>query len=60
MDLKDKYYDEHQRNVQQWIRDGSLKVRLSKTVGMDNAIDGLLSLFSGKNFGKAVLQVQED
>ena len=56
-DLKDKYFDEHQKHVQQWIKDGSLKVRLSKTVGMDNAIEGLLGLFNGSNFGKAVLQV---
>ena len=58
-DLQDKYFDEHQKNVQQWIKDGSLKVRLSKTIGMDNAIEGLLGLFNGSNFGKAVLQVQE-
>ena len=58
-DLQDKYFDEHQKNVQEWIKDGSLKVRLSKTVGMDNAIDGLVGMFAGKNFGKAILQVRE-
>ena len=58
-DLQEKYYDEHQKNVQKWIKDGSLKTRLSTTVGMNNAAEGLLGLFEGKNFGKAVLQVHE-
>ena len=56
-DISDKYYDEHQKNVQQWLKDGSLKVKMSVTEGMDNAIDGLLGIFAGKNFGKAVLKV---
>lgn len=56
-DLADKYSAEHQKNVQAWINDGSLKVKMSVTEGMDNAIDGLLGLFAGKNFGKAVLKV---
>lgn len=59
-DLQDKYYDSHQKDVQRWLKDGSLQARVSTTVGMDNAIEGLLSVFSGKNFGKAVLQVSED
>ena len=58
-DLQAKYFDSHQKDVQQWIKDGSLKVRLSETVGMDNAVDGLLGLFAGKNFGKAILRVQK-
>ena len=56
-DFQEKYFAEHQKNVQKWIKDGSFKAQFSKTEGMDNAIEGLLSLFSGKNFGKAVLVV---
>ena len=56
-DFQEKYFGEHQKIAQKWIKDGSLKVRLSKTEAMDNAIEGLLGLFSGKNFGKAVLDV---
>lgn len=56
-DFQDKYYEEHQRNVQQWLKEGTLQAKICKTIGMDNAIDGLLGLFSGHNFGKAVLQV---
>ncbi|KAK4552845.1 hypothetical protein LTR86_010179 [Recurvomyces mirabilis] len=56
-DFQDKYYAEHQKNCQAWLVDGSLKGKLHKTAGIDNAIDGLLELFDGKNFGKAVLQI---
>lgn len=56
-DLSEKYYDEHQKNVQKWMREGSLTVKMSVTKGMDNAVEGLLGLFVGKNFGKAVLEV---
>ena len=51
------YAEEHQKNVQKWIHDGSFKAEQSVTVGMDNAAEGLLGLFHGHNFGKAVLEV---
>jgi NADPH-dependent curcumin reductase CurA len=59
-DLKDKYFKRHQENVQQWLHDGSLQARLATTTSMANAIEGLLGLFEGKNFGKAVLKVAEE
>ncbi|KAK3057485.1 hypothetical protein LTR09_001669 [Extremus antarcticus] len=58
-DLTPKYYKEHQENVQKWLHDGSLTTKLSVTEGMDHAIEGLLGLFEGKNFGKAILRVAE-
>lgn len=54
-----KYHKEHQENVQKWIADGSLKTEMSVTQGIDHAGEGLLGLFSGKNFGKAVLEVSK-
>ena len=56
-DMGPKYAAEHQRTVQRWIHDGEYKPRMSVTKGMDNAIEGLLGLFKGENFGKAVLEV---
>ncbi|EXJ72156.1 uncharacterized protein A1O5_04660 [Cladophialophora psammophila CBS 110553] len=50
------YHAKHQANVQRWIKDGTLKVVTWECEGIDNAIDGLLALFSGRNFGKAVLK----
>ncbi|KAK5074586.1 hypothetical protein LTR16_008986 [Cryomyces antarcticus] len=52
-----KYAEEHQKNVQKWIHEGTFKAEMSVTEGIDNAGEGLLGLFHGKNFGKAVLQI---
>lgn len=56
-DMGPKYTEEHQRNVQQWIKEGSLKTSMHVTKGMENAPEGLLAIFEGKNFGKSVLEV---
>ncbi|KAL8732722.1 MAG: hypothetical protein Q9181_003851 [Wetmoreana brouardii] len=54
-----KYAAEHQKNVAKWIHDGSFKAQQSVTKGIDNAIDGLLGMLKGENFGKAVLTIRE-
>ncbi|KAF2868678.1 hypothetical protein BDV95DRAFT_499805 [Massariosphaeria phaeospora] len=51
------YAKDHQEKLQKWIADGSFKAKMSVTEGIDNAIDGLLGMFKGQNFGKAVLQI---
>ncbi|KAK4996447.1 hypothetical protein LTR66_003945 [Elasticomyces elasticus] len=56
-DMGPVYTEEHQKNVQKWIHDGSFKIEMSVTEGIDNAVEGLLGLFQGKNFGKAVLEI---
>ena len=53
------YAAEHQKNVQKWIHDGSFKAAQSVTEGIDNAGEGLLGMFEGKNFGKALLEVSK-
>lgn len=58
-DFGPKYFKDHQENVQKWIADGSFKAEMSVTQGIDNAPQGLLGLFEGKNFGKAVLEVSK-
>jgi len=52
-----KYAEEHQRNVQKWISEGTFKAQYSVTHGMDNAGEGLIGMLAGRNFGKAVLEV---
>ncbi|KAF2737191.1 NADP-dependent leukotriene B4 12-hydroxydehydrogenase [Polyplosphaeria fusca] len=54
-----KYSKEHQEKLQKWISEGSFKSKLSVTEGIDNAIDGLVGMFKGENFGKAVLQIAD-
>lgn len=52
------YAQEHQQNMQQWFKDGSIKAKLHVTEGIDNAAEGFVGQLQGKNFGKAVLKVQ--
>lgn len=54
--MGDVYSKEHQERVQKWIKEGSFKVLIHETVGMDNAAEGLVGIFYGKNLGKAVLK----
>lgn len=54
-----KYAADHQNNVAKWISEGTFKAQQSVTVGIDNAIKGLLGMLKGENFGKAVLTIEE-
>ncbi|KAL4809240.1 hypothetical protein BDV18DRAFT_131556 [Aspergillus unguis] len=54
--MGDKYTKEHQENVQKWIKDGSFKNLIHETEGIENAAEGLVGIFYGKNLGKAVLK----
>ncbi|KAJ5676672.1 uncharacterized protein N7477_002305 [Penicillium maclennaniae] len=54
--MGDVYTKEHQENVQKWIKDGTFKTLIHETEGIDNAAEGLVGIFYGKNMGKAVLK----
>ncbi|KAF1914358.1 hypothetical protein BDU57DRAFT_292606 [Ampelomyces quisqualis] len=54
-----RYAKEHQEKLQKWLSEGSFKARVSVTEGIDNAPEGFLGMLSGKNFGKAVLQIAD-
>lgn len=54
-----KYRDEHQKNLQQWIKNGEIVVRSSITEGIDNAAVGFVGMLKGDNFGKAVLKIAD-
>lgn len=54
-----KHAEEHQEKLQKWLSEGTFKAKLSVTEGIDNAVDGFLGMLSGKNFGKAVLQIAD-
>lgn len=54
--MGDIYDKEHQERVQKWIKEGTFKAVTWETQGIDNAPQGLLGLFHGHNFGKAVLK----
>ena len=53
-----KYVKDHQEKLQKWIADGTFKVAIDTTKGIDNAVKGFLGMLKGENFGKAVLEIQ--
>lgn len=55
-----KYAVEHQEKMQQWLADGSIKVKFAVADGVENAAQGLVDLFSGKSLGKAIVRVKQD
>ncbi|KAI2469979.1 NAD(P)-binding protein [Annulohypoxylon bovei var. microspora] len=59
-DFGPTYTERHQRDVQRWIADGSVKAKLHVTHGIDRGAEGLVEIFQGKNFGKAILKIKED
>ncbi|KAI1209525.1 NAD(P)-binding protein [Annulohypoxylon truncatum] len=59
-DFGPAYAEKHQENVQKWLADGSVKARLHVTRGIENGARGLVEIFQGKNFGKAVLKIKEE
>ncbi|KAK3950623.1 hypothetical protein QBC32DRAFT_216991 [Pseudoneurospora amorphoporcata] len=59
-DFGPKYHKEHQEQLSQWIADGSVKFKIHVTEGIDKAAEGLVGIFKGENFGKAVLHVKDE
>lgn len=56
-DFGPKWNKEHMANVSKWLADGSFRTKHHVTNGIHNAIEGLLGIFSGENFGKAILEL---
>ena len=54
-----KYQEEHQKNMQKWMKDEEIKVKMTVTEGIENAAEGLVGMLQGKNFGKAVLKIAD-
>jgi len=51
------YKEEFDKNVAKWLADGSFIAKVHVTEGIDNGPKGLVDIFHGKNFGKAVLKL---
>ncbi|RPA78127.1 NAD(P)-binding protein [Ascobolus immersus RN42] len=58
-ELGPKHYKDHQERVGKWLKEGSFIYTDHVTEGIDNAAQGLLDIFHGKNFGKAWLKVAD-
>jgi NADPH-dependent curcumin reductase CurA len=59
-DMGPEHTAEHQRKMQAWLADGSVKAKLHVTEGLDNAAEGFVGMLQGKNFGKAVLKIRDE
>ncbi|POS84607.1 hypothetical protein EPUL_004598 [Erysiphe pulchra] len=58
-DLGPKYFEERNKNVAEWISDGSLITKTSITDGIKYADQGFVGMLQGKNFGKAALKIAD-
>lgn len=56
-DMGPKYAEEHQTNMQKWIKDGEITIKMSVTDGIENSAEGFVGMLKGENFGKAVLKI---
>lgn len=54
-----KYSDEHQINVQKWLKRGEIKATLDITEGWERSAEGFVGMLKGDNFGKAILKVAD-
>jgi len=48
-----------QEKVSKLIADGKFNAKVHVTEGIDNAAQGLVDIFEGKNFGRPVLKVRD-
>ncbi|WP_026995922.1 NADP-dependent oxidoreductase [Flectobacillus major] len=53
-------YGEAAKEMAMWIQQGKLKSKVHIEKGLDNFLPTMMMLFSGKNFGKLLLQVGEE
>lgn len=51
-----KHKDDHQKNVKQWLKDGSFTAKLHEW-DISEGDKGMTGMLKGENFGKAVLKV---
>lgn len=58
-DIGPKHYQERNKNLSDWLHDGSFKAQLSVVDGIDNGPEGLVGMLQGKNFGKTVLKIAD-
>ena len=54
-----KYFDDHQKNVTNWLLDGSFVYQEDMIVGLDKAPEAFLAMLKGENFGKSVVKITD-
>lgn len=56
-DFGPKWTEEHRRNLDKWIRDGSFQATFSDSDGIEKGPGGFIGMLKGENFGKAILKI---
>jgi NADPH-dependent curcumin reductase CurA len=56
-DLREEYYADFLRDMTKYYKEGDIKYKEDVTDGLENAIQGLIGMLNGRNFGKAVIKV---
>lgn len=59
-DFGPKYEAEFEENMQQWIREGTVKPIMSEALGIEAGAEAFVALLEGKNIGKAVIRIWPD
>jgi len=59
-DMGPVYVQKRDEDIAKWLHEGTFKALFSVTEGIDNAPEGLVGIFQGKNFGKAVLKIADE
>jgi NADPH-dependent curcumin reductase CurA len=54
-----RYRKARDENISKWLYEGTIKIKMSVTDGIENAADGFVGMLQGKNFGKAVLKIAD-
>ncbi len=58
-DHRDRF-DEFQREVSGWLREGKITHREDIALGLENAVSAFQGLLTGRNFGKQLVQLSDD
>jgi NADPH-dependent curcumin reductase CurA len=56
-DLLPRWKEKHRDDIAKWLEEGSIHANIDATVGIEKAADGFIGMLSGKNTGKAVVQI---
>jgi NADPH-dependent curcumin reductase CurA len=55
-----EWFDDFERDVSGWMKEGRFKYREDIAQGMEGAVPAFQGLLEGRNFGKQLVQLSDD